>query len=251
MQLVHSKAPIQVQGSMTETLVLIPGLLCTARLFEPQIKHFGASRTVIVGNHARQSSVEMIAADILGQAPPQFALAGLSMGGYVALEVVRQARDRVTRLALLDTSARADTDEQRATRRRLIEMAEAEGVRKVQQVLLSRLIHQDARADKALVEEILQMADDTGVDAHERQQTAIMRRPDSRLSLSGIHVPTLVLVGRDDVITPIALAEEMHAGIAGCRLEIIDGCGHLSTMERPDAVTAALERWLAEPASVE
>lgn len=234
---------------MAETLVMIPGLLCTARLFEPQIKHFGSGRQVVVADHMRQASVEMIAADILGQAPDQFALAGLSMGGYVALEVMRQARGRVSRLALLDTSARADTDEQRTNRRRLIEIANAEGVRKVQQMLLSRLVHPDARADKRLVEAILQMADDTGVDAHERQQSAIMRRPDSRLSLSGIHVPTLILVGRDDAITPVALAEEMHTAIAGSRLEIIADCGHLSTLERPEAVTAALERWLAEPAA--
>lgn len=235
-------------ATMIETLVLIPGLLCTKRLFRDQISHLGRDRRVIVPDHTRQSSVEMIAADILGQVPDQFALAGLSMGGYVALEVMRQARSRVTRLALLDTNARADTAEQRDVRRRLIDLGHAEGVRKVQQVLLSRLVGERTRADPALVEDILGMADDTGADAHERQQAAIMGRPDSRPSLSGIGVPTLVVVGRQDVITPVELAEEMQQAIAGSRLEVVEDCGHLSTMEQPARVSALLGRWLAEAA---
>lgn len=234
--------------AMAEPLVLIPGLLCTARLFQAQSQRFQASRAVIVPDHRRQASVELIAADILGQVPAEFALAGLSMGGYIALEIMRQARGRVTRLALIDTNARADTDEQKVVRRRLIELGHNEGVRKVQQALLSRLVHPDVRANKALVEDILRMADDTGADAHERQQTAIMGRPDSRPSLSGIHVPTLIVVGREDAITPVELAEEMRDAIAGSRMVVVESCGHLSTMEQPDKVGDEMERWLGEEA---
>lgn len=231
---------------MPEPLVLVPGLLCTARLFEQQVRQLSRSRRVVVPDHNRHDSVELIAADVLGQVPGEFALAGLSMGGYIAQEIMRQARSRVTRLALLDTNARADTPEQREVRGRLIELGHAEGVRKVQQVLMSRLIHPDARANAALVEDILQMAEDTGADAHERQQTAIMRRPDGRPSLSGIGVPTLIIVGRQDAITPVELAEEMRAGIPGSRLAVIEGCGHLSSLERPDEVSVELECWLDE-----
>lgn len=232
---------------MAEPLVLIPGLLCTARLFEAQVAKFSAEREVIVPDHTSRSSVEMLAADILGQVPDRFALAGLSMGGYVALEIMRQARDRVTRLALLDTNARADTKEQKDTRLRLIDMGHAEGVRKVQSALLSRLVHPRVRADKALVEVILKMAEDVGADAHERQQNAIISRPDSGPSLSGISVPTLVLVGQDDAITPLEMAREMSDAIAGSRLAVIPECGHLSAMEQPEAVNRELATWLAVP----
>jgi pimeloyl-ACP methyl ester carboxylesterase len=232
---------------MSEPLVLIPGLLCTPRLFEAQVASLAGGRQVIVADHTRHDSVELVAADILGQVMGEFALLGLSMGGYLAFEIMRQARDRVTRLALLDTNARADTAEQREVRNRLIHLGHTEGPRKVQQVLMSRLVHQRVRSDKALVEAILQMADDTGPEAHERQQRAIMGRPDSRLSMSGIRVPTLVLVGREDQITPPKMAEEMHSAIAGSRLVVLDTCGHLSVMEQANAVTAELERWLDEP----
>lgn len=226
-------------------LVLVPGLLCTAALWAPQVAGFTDIAEISIADHTRHDSMAAIARSILEAAPERFALAGLSMGGYLAYEIVRQAPERVRKLALLDTGSRADTPERSAGRRELIATAEREGVRKAQQVLMPVLIHKSRLADKALVETIAQMAEDTGVEAFRRQQTALMNRPDNRPLLPHIACPTLVLVGREDALTPVELAQEIAAGIPGARLEIIPDCGHLSTMERPEAVNRALRAWLA------
>lgn len=228
-----------------EPLVLVPGLLCSPDLFAGQVAAFGGERTVIVGEPTRSATVAGMAADILARAPPRFALAGLSMGGYVAFEILRQAPERVSRAALLDTSARPDTPERTADRRRLIDIARAEGVRKIQKLLLPRLIHPDRVGEADLVERVLAMADWTGLDAFLRQQEAIISRPDSRPALAAIRCPTLVLTGAQDLQTPPDLAREIADGIPGARLAIVPDCGHLSTMERPHAVEAALAAWLA------
>jgi pimeloyl-ACP methyl ester carboxylesterase len=188
--------------------------------------------------------MEGIARSILAAAPERFALAGLSMGGYISYEILRQAPERVTRLALLDTGCRADTPERKEMRLRRNEKARREGAGAVQDELMSVLIHKDRLADKDLTARVRQMAVVTGTDALIRQHAALMGRPDSRPFLSSIKCPTLVLVGREDALTPVEMAEEIAAGIAGARLEIIANCGHLSTMEQPDAVNAAMRIWL-------
>jgi pimeloyl-ACP methyl ester carboxylesterase len=225
-------------------LVLVPGLLCTKTLWAPQIEALGDIAEVSVADHTRHDSMEAIARSILAAAPERFALAGLSMGGYIAYEIVRQAPARVTGLALLDTGSRADTPERAAGRRELIAIAEREGARKAQQLLMPVLVHKSRLADKALVQAVEQMADDVGVEAFKRQQAAIMSRPDNRPFLASIACPTLVLVGREDALTPLALSQEIAAGIPGARLEIVPDCGHLSTMEQPEAVNCALRAWL-------
>jgi pimeloyl-ACP methyl ester carboxylesterase len=226
-------------------LVLIPGLLCSAALWAPQIRALSDLADITVADHTRHESMEEIAKAILAVAPPRFAVAGLSMGGYIAYEIIRQAADRVTRLALLDTGARADAPERRAGRLRLIALAEQAGAASAQRELLPQLIHPARLADKPLVDAVLQMAMDTGVEAFKRQQMAIMARPDNLPLLSSIRCPTLVLVGREDALTPPALAQEIAGGIAGSRLEIIADCGHLSTLERPEPVNQALRTWLS------
>jgi pimeloyl-ACP methyl ester carboxylesterase len=231
--------------TMTESLVLVPGLLCTRALWEPQIAALGDVADMVVADHTRHDPLAAIARSILAQAPERFALAGLSMGGIIAFEIVRQAPARVTRLALLDTNARPETPERSEQRRALIALAEREGARKAQEALLGVLIHKDRLGDKGLVETVLRMGEDTGTEAFKRQQAAIMSRPDSRPTLAGIGVPTLVLVGREDVLTPIELSQEMADAIPGARLEVVEACGHLSTLERPEAVNRALRRWLA------
>lgn len=228
-----------------EPLLLVPGLMCTADLFRDQIAALGAVREVAVADHTRSDTMAGIASGILAAAPERFAFAGLSMGGYVAFEILRQAPERVTRLALLDTSARPDLPEQSERRRELVRIAEERGARFVQKTLLPMLAAPPALADAPLVERMLAMADETGVAAFARQQSAIIGRPDNRPFLSEIRVPTLVLVGAADQLTPPKVAEEMHAGIAGARLAVIEGAGHLTPMEAPDAVTAALAGWLA------
>jgi pimeloyl-ACP methyl ester carboxylesterase len=181
----------------------------------------------------------------LEEAPDRFALAGLSMGGYCAFEIMRQAPQRVTRLALLDTSARQDTEEQRSRRRGLIELAQKGEFKGVTPRLLPLFLHQDRLGDEALTSTVRSMAERVGKDAFLRQQTAIMGRPDSRPGLARIACPTVVLTGRQDLLTPPAMSEEIAAGIPGSRLVIVEDCGHLTTIERPDAVNAAFRDWLA------
>ena len=200
---------------------------------------------VTIADHMGHDSMVAIARSILDKAPDRFALAGLSMGGYISYEIIRQAPDRVTRLALLDTGSRADTPERSAKRRELIALAEREGVRRAQEQLLPVLLHVSRLAEPDLVETVLQMADDTGLEAFKRQQAAIIARPDNRPFLGSIKCPTLVLVGRQDALTPPELSEEIAAAIPGAKLQIVPECGHLSTLERPEAVNRALEAWLA------
>lgn len=226
-------------------LVLVPGLLCTADLYADQVQGLQHAANVTVADHTRHASMEGIARDILARAPDRFALAGLSMGGYIAFEILRQAPHRVTRLALLDTSARADRPEQQKQRQVAIGAARSVGVRAVQGLLLRMLVHPNRVFDRALTERILLMADGTGVEAFVRQQTAIIGRPDNRPFLKEIKCPTLIIVGAQDALTPPKVAEEMAAGITGSRLEIIPDCGHVPTMERPSVVNALLGAWLA------
>ncbi len=225
-------------------LVLVPGLLCTGALWAPQIAALGDIAECTVANHRRHRTMKGIARSILGAAPERFALAGLSMGGYIAYEILRQAPERVQRLALLDTGSRADTPERTAARRDLLANAEREGVRWAQELLMPALIHPARLRDKPLVDTILQMAVDTGLDAFKRQEAALIGRPDNRPLLARIRCPTLVLVGREDALTPVELAREIARGIPGAKLKIVRDCGHLSTLERPEAVNRALRTWL-------
>jgi len=227
-------------------LLLVPGLLCSARLYAPQVAALWPQGPVMVADHRRDADMAAIAARILEHAPPRFALAGLSMGGYIAFAIMRLAPERVVKLALLDTSARPDTPEQSAAREKFIAMAEAGNLSEVVDTLVPRLLHKRRHDDEALVRTVRVMADDTGVTAFVRQERAIMARPDSRPLLSAITCPTLVLVGEGDELTPPALAQEMASGIAGARLVVVPDCGHLSTLEQPDAVNAAMAEWLEQ-----
>lgn len=226
-------------------LVLVPGLLCTRALWEPQIAGLADVAHMTVADHMRHDTMTGIAESILATAPHRFALAGLSMGGYIAFEVIRLAPERVTKIALLDTGSRADTPERSAARRELIATAERDGTRAAQERRMPVLVHKERMMDKALVDLILRMGEDTGVDAFRRQQMALMGRPDSRPMLKGIQCPALVLVGREDALTPLDLSQEIVNGIPNAKLEIVSDCGHLSTLERPEAVNRALRAWLA------
>ncbi|HET7609770.1 MAG TPA: alpha/beta fold hydrolase [Gammaproteobacteria bacterium] len=225
--------------------VLIPGLLCTPRLYAEQIPKVWRFGAVTVADHTRDDSMGGIARRILAQAPPRFALIGLSMGGYVAFEVERQAPDRVAKLALLDTTARPDAPEQTEQRKRQIEMARNGRFDGIAQLLFPRFVAAARHGDRALQAVVRTMADDTGPEAFVRQQTAIMNRVDSRPGLAAIRCPTLVLVGADDVLTPPDRAAEMAAAIPGARQVVVPACGHLSPLEQPQAVTDALVAFLS------
>jgi pimeloyl-ACP methyl ester carboxylesterase len=227
-----------------QPLVLLPGLLCDPRLWAHQSEALSDIADVTVADMTRDDSMAGMARRALDAAPERFALAGLSMGGYVALEIMRQAPERVTRLALLDTGSRADTPEQTTRRRDLISLADRGEFKAVSPRLLPLFIHEGRLEDAALVADIAAMADAVGKEAFLRQQHAIMNRPDSRPELPGIACPTLVLCGRQDVLTPPELSEEMASLIPGADLVMVEACGHLSTMERPDEVNAAMRSWL-------
>ncbi len=232
---------------MSESLpvVLIPGLLASARLYGAQIPELWRRGPVMVADHTREDSMGALARGILASAPPRFALAGLSMGGYVCFEILRQAPARVARLALLDTAARADTPEAIALRRAQMSQAAAGRLAEVVEAQFERTVHPAHRGDAQLRETNRLMAADVGPEAFLRQQAAIMGRPDSRPTLAAIGCPTLVLVGEQDELTPPERAVEMAQGIRGARLVTVAGCGHLSTLERPREVTRALLDWLA------
>ena len=227
-------------------LVLVPGLLCSARLFGPQVAALWRFGAVIVVDHRHDDEIGKVAARILTEAPPRFALAGLSYGGYLAFELMRQSPERIERLALLDTSARPDTPEQTAARYAFIEMAEQGRFSEVVETLTPRFLQASRREEPALKEILHAMAVDVGAAAFVRQEKAIISRPDSRPFLPQIRCPTLVMTGDSDDLTTPEMAQEIAGGISGAKLAIVPDCGHLSTLERPEAVNVALAEWLSD-----
>ena len=229
------------------SLVLVPGLLCDAALWRGQVEDLADIAQPWVADVTRDDSMTAMARRVLAEAPAgRFALAGLSMGGYVAQAIMREAPERVERLALLDTTAMADTPEQTARRHGLIELAERGEFHGVTPRLVPLFVHPDRLSDKPLTDAVMAMTERVGKDAFLRQQRAIMGRPDNRPNLPKIKCPALVLCGREDQMTPLSWSEEIAALIPGARLAIIEHCGHLTTMERPWETSVALRQWLTE-----
>ncbi len=227
------------------TLLLLPGLLCDARLWHDQLAGLAGTRCV-VADLTHDDSIAAMAARSLALVPEgPLAVCGLSMGGYVAMEIWRQAPARVSRLALFDTSARPDTAEQTRRRKALLALSESGMFRGVTPRLLPQLLA-PANLAGPLGAEVMAMAERVGRPAFHRQQRAIMHRVDSRPDLPRIAVPTLVGVGEHDALTPPHLAEEIAGLIPGARLAIVPRAGHLPSMEEPEAVTDLLRAWLAE-----
>ena len=225
-------------------ILFVPGLVCTGDLFAPQAAALAGRAAVHVADHSSHDTMSAIASDILRKAPPTFALCGLSMGGYIAFEIMRQAQHRVVRLALLDTAAEAETETARARRLKLMGLAERGEFAALHGIFWPLFVHPHRRDDTALKARVFAMIDATGPAAFLRQQQAILTRPDSRATLAAIQCPTLVLVGAQDTLTPVAAARTIAEAIDGARLEIVPDCGHLSTLERPEAVNRALLDWL-------
>jgi pimeloyl-ACP methyl ester carboxylesterase len=225
-------------------VVLIPGLLLSARLYAAQTEALWPQGTVMLANHTRDDSMPALARRILGEAPPRFSLVGLSMGGYISFEILRQAPERVARVALLDTTARADAPEASAARRVQMQLAKDGSFATVVSALVPRLVHRSRQDEPELVRQIQHMGEEVGVAGYLRQQTANIGRIDSRPALKDIRCPALILVGDSDQLTPPERAEEMANGIPGAELVVVPECGHLSTLERPAVVNAALAAWL-------
>lgn len=229
---------------MTEPLILLPGMMCDARLFGPQIMEFGRARAVHLPPISGHDTVEALAAEILENAPKTFALAGLSMGGIVAMEVFRQAPLRVSRMCLMDTSALPETPVHAASREPLIV--------KVMAGRLAEVVTDDMKPNylapgagrQAVLDLVLDMALGLGEGVFVRQTRALQRRPDQQSTIRKLRVPTLVLCGEHDTLCPVSRHQFMADLVGHAKLEVISGAGHLPTLEQPDAVIAAMTKWL-------
>jgi pimeloyl-ACP methyl ester carboxylesterase len=227
----------------TTPVVFAAGQLLTRAVWAPQADAL-ADRAQVFADNRADDTIAGMAERLLAAAPPRFDLAAHAMGGFVAFEVMRRAPDRVRRLVLMSTLAPADTPVQTARREGYLRLVEAGRFDEVVEERIPILVHPDRRSDQALIGAARAMAADTGAEAFLRQQRAIMGRADSRPSLSAIACPTLLVMGRQDGIVTEAHQDEMAAAIPGARLEIIEACGHLATLERPEAVNALLRGFL-------
>jgi pimeloyl-ACP methyl ester carboxylesterase len=228
----------------TMPILLVPGVVCSPRIFSPVVPALWRFGPVTVANHIRDDNMGAIARRILAEAPPRFALAGHSMGGYIAFEILRQAPERVAKLALMNTQARPDTPEATTRRRGLVARAQNGDYRGVLEELFSGFVHPSRLGDASLRQLVHDMGDDVGPEAFVRQQTAVISRPDSRPSLAWIKCPTLVLTGDQDNSVPNSQSVEMANGIPGAKLVILPDCGHLPQLEMPQATADALVEWM-------
>ena len=224
--------------------MLLPGHMCDARLFGPLLEAL-TGRAIFVGDLTADDNVTAMARRVLATAPPRFALLGLSMGGIIAFEILRQAPERVARLALLDTNPLPESEDRSTERLELMRIVAAGGLQSVvTQRLKPAYLASENRDERPLLDLIVDMALKLGPAVFDRQARALLERPDSRELLNDIHLPTLILCGREDALCPVAVHEAMAAAISGATLVVVDGAGHLPTLERPAAVNAAVRRWL-------
>jgi pimeloyl-ACP methyl ester carboxylesterase len=229
---------------LASPVVLIPSQLLTARLWAPQLAALGDRLELIVADQAGYDTMAAMAAAILEGAPDRISVVGHGMGGFIAFEILRQAPARVDRLVLMGTLASADGPAQTERREGYLKLVEAGRFEEVVEERLPLLLSPQRRTDEALVAAARAMAAETGAEAFLRQQRAIMSRPDSRPSLAAIECPTLILFARQDGIVTLAHQEEIRAAIPGARLEIVEDCGHLMTLEQPEKVNTLLAGWL-------
>ncbi|RYF31083.1 MAG: alpha/beta hydrolase [Comamonadaceae bacterium] len=231
----------------TIPLLLFPGLMNDERVWAPLMPQAREGRHVHIAQTHLHGNVETSAREAIAAMPPgQFAVAGFSLGGYVAMETCRQAPERIAGVALLDTGARPDTEEAKQSRLRMVQ-AMGSGAASLDQIaagFATRVVHPSRLSDKGLLALLADMAKTIGSEGFARQQQAAMDRVDSRELLKTLHVPSLVLCGREDQITPLALSEEMAALLPDAELVVVEISGHMTTLEQPGAVAAAMLRWL-------
>jgi pimeloyl-ACP methyl ester carboxylesterase len=231
---------------MARPLVLLPGMMCDARLFFPQISVLSGAQAVMVVPMVGADCIADLAREVLDNAPPRFALAGLSMGGILAMEVLRQAPDRVERLALLDTNPRAELPEVKARRTPQMEAVKAGRLREVMRDEMKPNYLVDSPQKQEILDLCMDMALDLGPQVFLNQSIALRDRPDQQETLAAYKGKALVLCGRHDVLCPVERHELMHDLLENSQLEIIENAGHLPTLEQPEHTTAALIRWLED-----
>ena len=235
---------------MTIPLVLLPGLMCDQTVWVDQIAALEGIAEPQVADYGSLNSLPAMAEATLKTTPPKFALAGHSMGGRVAMEMFRQAPDRITHLCLMDTRYHPlpvgeAGEKEKAGRLALVDVARKEGTRVMAEEWVKGMVHPDRLQDETLINAILDMFARKTADTFFAQQTALLTRPDAGMLMSQIHCPTLILCGRDDSWSTPEWHESMAKEIRGATLAVMENCGHMSTMERPAEVSAALREWLA------
>jgi pimeloyl-ACP methyl ester carboxylesterase len=213
-------------------------------LWQAQTDGLADIAEIRVADLTLDDTVEAMAARVLAAAPPRFAVCGLSLGGYVAFEIVRRAAQRVTHLGLMNTSARPDTVDRSAERERSVRAARIGTFRGVTAHFLPSILHPAHAADPAIADTVLAMTERVGRIAFEKQQNAAIMRPDCRPLLPAIRCPTLVVGGKQDQVTPPVLQIEIATEIQDARLEILDPCGHLAPIEQAGAVNRSMRVWL-------
>lgn len=229
---------------MKDPLVLLPGMMCDARLFGPQISAFSHERAVMVAPISDHDTVSALAADILATAPPKFALAGLSMGGIVAMEVYAMAPERITRLALMDTNPKAETPAVAQNREPQIAKVRDGHLRAVMRDEMKPNYLTDGANTGQILDLCMAMAETLGPDVFVRQSRALQTRPDQQDRLRTVNVPTLVLCGEDDALCPLHRHQLMHDLIPQSTLHAVRNAGHLPTLEQPESTNEALAKWL-------
>ena len=234
----------QLKKDPVTTLLLLPGLMCDADVWQHQAANLADLAHIIIPDFRGFDSLTAMAESVLEQAPERFAVAGHSMGGRVALEVVRLAAGRIVKLALLETGADPLAPGELEKRQALIELARTGGMEAIADVWLPPMLHPDHRHDKALLNAIRVMILRTGPEEFIKQVRALINRPDATDCLPAIQCPTLLLAGRHDDLYPVQQHEFMLNEIADASLAIIEDAGHMAPMEQPDAVTNAMREWL-------
>lgn len=225
-------------------ILLLPGMMCDARLFGPQIEAFSGTRPLMSVSMDRFETMQDLAADILSYAPQRFALAGLSMGGILAMEVLRQAPDRVAGLALMDTNPLAETDAVKSRRTPQISAALAGDLRRIMRDEMKPNYLADGDNTGAILDLCMAMAMDLGPEVFVRQSKALRDRPDQQETLRQFEGPSLVLCGSEDSLCPPERHKLMHSLLSNSHLEIINEAGHLPTLEKPGPTNQALTRWM-------
>jgi pimeloyl-ACP methyl ester carboxylesterase len=225
-------------------LLMLPGMMCDARLFSPQIKALSGERQVTVGDISKHSTVSELAAEILRQAPQEFDLAGLSMGGIVAMEICAQAPHRVSKLALMDTNPKPEQDEVKQKRAAQMKRVSAGNLRQVIRDDMKPNYLADLPGKQSVLDICMDMALSLGPEVFERQSKALRDRPDQQQTLRNLDIPVLILCGAEDRLCPIERHELMHDLIPGSQLLVIKKAGHMPTLEQPEKTTEALKTWL-------
>jgi pimeloyl-ACP methyl ester carboxylesterase len=224
-------------------LVLVPGLVCDVEVWRNQVDHLDDIANPFIPTVDAAETMAEMARSVLDAAPERFALAGFSMGGYVALEMLRQAPERITRLSLLDTSARTDTPEKTAWRHKVIAACRRGEYTSVIADMIKILLHPKHQTGP-LLEFVYAMTRRVGADVYERRQRAQMTRSDSREMLARTNINVRVICGRQDGMSSMTEHAEIAELAPRGRLSVIEECGHMSLIEQPHAVSALMRDWL-------